>query len=55
MSQPLILASGSPIRATLLRNAALPFSVRVPHVDEDAVKAALLAEEAPPLAPRLPK
>ncbi|MGR3502108.1 Maf family protein [Pseudaestuariivita sp.] len=43
-----ILASGSAIRATLLTNAGVPFTVQKPRVDEDAVKAALLAEEAPP-------
>lgn len=48
MAAPLILASGSEIRATLLRNAGVPFSVQVPRVDEDNLKAALLAEEASP-------
>lgn len=48
MSSPLILASGSAIRATLLTNAAIPFTVQVPRVDEDGIKAALLIEEASP-------
>jgi septum formation protein len=48
MSEPLILASGSPIRATLLRNAGLTFAVEVARVDEDSVKQALLAEAASP-------
>lgn len=41
---PLILASGSAIRAQLLRNAGLQFEIVRPHVDEDAVKAGLRAE-----------
>lgn len=48
MSVPVILASGSEIRATLLRNAGVPFRVEVARVDEDAIKQALLAEAAPP-------
>lgn len=48
MTAPIILASGSAIRARLLRNAAVPFDVVVPRVDEEAVKSALLAEAAPP-------
>ena len=48
MSQPLILASGSSIRATLLRNAGVPFTTAVARIDEDAVRDALLAEEATP-------
>lgn len=48
MIAPLILASGSAIRAQLLRNAGVSFEVAAPRVDEDAIKAALLAEDAPP-------
>ncbi len=48
MTAPIILASGSAIRAQLLRNAAVPFEVVVPRVDEEAMKSALLAEGAPP-------
>lgn len=48
MSVPLVLASGSEIRATLLRNAGLTVEVVRPRVDEEAVKSALLAEGAPP-------
>lgn len=48
MSQPLILASGSAIRAQLLRQAGLRFEVEVPRVDEMMVKEALLAEGAGP-------
>ena len=48
MSDPIILASGSQIRAQMLTNAAVPFEVMVARVDEQAVKAALLAEQASP-------
>ncbi|WP_415405122.1 Maf family protein [Tateyamaria sp. SN3-11] len=48
MHTPIILASGSSIRADLLRNAGLTFSIERPRVDEDAIKDALLAEGAPP-------
>ena len=48
MPAPLVLASGSEIRASLLRNANVPFTVARPRVDEDTVKQALLAEAAPP-------
>ncbi|WP_299608375.1 Maf family nucleotide pyrophosphatase [uncultured Tateyamaria sp.] len=48
MTVPIILASGSAIRAQLLRNAGVEFEVVAPRVDEDAMKAALLAEDAPP-------
>jgi len=48
MSVPIILASGSSIRAQLLQNAGVPFSVQVARVDEDSMKRALLAEEATP-------
>lgn len=45
---PLILASGSQIRADLLRNAGLTFDTYVPRIDEQAVKDALRADGAPP-------
>lgn len=48
MSVPLVLASGSAIRAQLLENASVPFSVQVARVDEETAKRALLAEEASP-------
>lgn len=48
MPQPLILASGSEIRAQLLQQAGLDFRVARPSVDEEMVKQALLAEQAPP-------
>lgn len=43
----IVLASGSPIRAQLLRNAGIDFDIVVPRVDEDAIKASLLSEDAP--------
>ena len=46
-SEPLVLASGSATRAAMLRAAGLSFEVEVPRVDEEALKAALLAEERP--------
>ena len=48
MAGPIILASGSDIRATLLRNAAIDFDVAVARVDEEAVKQSLQAEQANP-------
>ncbi|MEM8730768.1 MAG: Maf family nucleotide pyrophosphatase [Pseudomonadota bacterium] len=48
MTRPLILASGSAIRATLLKNAGLDFTVQVPRLDEETIKASLLAENAKP-------
>lgn len=48
MSVPIILASGSSIRAQLLQKAGVPFTVRVARVDEETIKRALLAEEASP-------
>lgn len=44
----LILASGSATRAELLRNAAVPFDQVTPRVDEEGLKAALIAEGAAP-------
>ena len=48
MTDRLILASGSEIRANLLRNAGIDFTVQKARVDEEAVRAALHAEEASP-------
>lgn len=42
------MASGSSVRAELLRQANVPFEIRVPKVDEESVKRALLAENAAP-------
>lgn len=44
----IILASSSAIRQTLLTNAGIPFTALPARIDEDAIKAALLAEEATP-------
>ena len=46
MSQDIILASGSEIRQHLLRNAGLKFAVQPARLDEDQIRAALLAEDA---------
>lgn len=48
MPHELILASGSKIRQELLRNAGLDFDVQLARIDEDMVRDALLAEQAPP-------
>ena len=48
MTQPIILASGSAIRAQLLQNAAVPFTVDIPRIDEETVRHALAAEDASP-------
>lgn len=48
MPKPLVLASGSEIRAQLLRNAGLEIDVRPARIDEDAVKLGLLAEGGTP-------
>lgn len=45
---PLILASGSDIRARLLRNAGLSPAVHPARIDEDAIRASLAAEDATP-------
>ncbi|MFK7878849.1 Maf family protein [Roseobacter sp.] len=48
MSQPLILASGSEIRAQLLRQSGVEFTIQPAHVDEELVREGMLAERAPP-------
>lgn len=45
---PLILASGSAIRADLLRRSNVPFEIVLPQIDEDSIKQAMLAEGAAP-------
>ena len=45
---PVVLASTSVSRATLLRNAGVVFTAKAPGVDEDAAKAALLGEGSGP-------
>ncbi len=44
----LVLASSSPTRAAMLRAAGVALAVQRPGVDEDAVKASMLAEGAGP-------
>lgn len=48
MAQEIILASGSPHRRALLRNAGLEFSAQKPDIDERAVEAALAGSGATP-------
>ena len=48
MPHAFVLASGSEIRATLLRNAGLSVEAIPARVDEDAIKAAMLDEGAKP-------
>jgi septum formation protein len=48
MQPRVILASRSPARANLLRNAGISFKVAPVAVDEEAVKEGMLAEQAPP-------
>lgn len=48
MTQQIILASGSDIRAQMLRQAGLRFDVKPALVDEELIKQALHAEAAPP-------
>lgn len=50
MAEPVILASGSASRAKMLRDAGVDIVVERPRVDEEAVKASLRAEGAPPRA-----
>ncbi|WP_368345113.1 nucleoside triphosphate pyrophosphatase [Pelagovum sp. HNIBRBA483] len=48
MPLPLILASGSKIRAQLLEQAGIKATALPARIDEDAIKSALLAEDASP-------
>lgn len=48
MSAAIILASGSRIRAQLLANAGLEFTVSVARVDEEAIRASMQSEDASP-------
>lgn len=48
MQDKIILASGSAIRAQLLRNASVAFTVQVARIDEDAVRMSLQSENASP-------
>ena len=47
MTETLILASGSAIRATLLAQAEVPFTVQVARIDEDMVRSSLQAQHLP--------
>lgn len=47
-SQPIILASGSDIRAQLLRNAGVDFAVQTARVDEETARDAMVAEGMKP-------
>lgn len=48
MPPPIILASRSPVRADLLRNAGLSFTTVAASLDEDALRAALQADSVSP-------
>lgn len=48
MKRPIILATGSQIRQTMLANAGVEFSSTVARIDEESIKASLLAEQANP-------
>lgn len=48
MVERLILASGSRIRQSLLKNAGVPFEVIVGRIDEETIKEALVEEGASP-------
>lgn len=48
MMQAFVLASGSSIRAELLRAAGVEHRIDVPRIDEDSVRAALASEQASP-------
>lgn len=45
---PIVLATTSSIRQALLRNAGIAFSVAPARIDEDTIKASLLADGATP-------
>ncbi|MEL6099722.1 MAG: Maf family protein [Pseudomonadota bacterium] len=48
MTVPIVLASGSTIRAQLMKNAGFDITVQPPRVDEVSVQQALQFEGAPP-------
>ena len=48
MNLPLVLASGSEIRKTLLENARVPLEVRIARIDEQMIKDAMIADEEAP-------
>lgn len=45
---PVLLASASAARAAMLRDCGVPIETHPANIDEAAVKAAMLAEDAPP-------
>ncbi len=49
MIVPIVLASGSEIRRTLLANAGLEFVVSVPNVDEASIRHTMLAQGKTPV------
>ncbi len=53
IASPLILASGSAVRATLMRNAGLAFTVQDSRLDEDTVKQNFAGGDTDALACRL--
>lgn len=46
--EPIVLASASAARAAMLRNAGVAVEIVPAKVDEDAIKAAMAADDAPP-------
>lgn len=48
MAVPIILASGSTVRRDMLQRAGVDFSIIQPRIDEESIKASLLADHAPP-------
>lgn len=48
MAIPIVLASGSSIRTRLLARAGVDHSVSIPRIDEESVKASLIADAASP-------
>jgi len=48
MSSEIILASGSEIRRTLLKNAGVDVQIQAARIDEETIKAALVADGALP-------
>lgn len=48
MTDPVLLASASAARAAMLRDCGVPIETQPARIDEAAVKAAMLAEDAPP-------
>lgn len=47
VSIPIILASGSAVRHQMLQQALVPFTVKLPRIDEQAIKVSMAADNAP--------